>query len=314
MPRKPRIEYSGAFYHVIARGNQRQHIFKDPADFQKYLLTLTVYKNRTGIRVYAYLLMNNHVHLLIETGEIPLSKAMQGVNQTYTMYFNRRYRTVGHLFQGRYKAILCDREAYLLSLLKYIHQNPIRAKIAERIDAYPWSSHHAYTGKNNPLGLVDTDLVLRMFSESRSRARAKYREFMAGQEILTRATVYATVDQRLQGDDAFVERVMERHDREEAQARKKKKALDEIARLIEQRYGITADELRSDYRTAGLVRARRVFSQVAHSLGHRGGVIAKYMEKDPAAITRQLRDNSYEGDARRMLKELSGINKSTNQA
>ena len=86
MPRKPRIEYSGAFYHVIARGNQKQRIFKDAADFQKYLLLLTVYKNRTGSRVYGYILMNNHVHLLVEIRDIPLSKFMQGLNQTYTMY------------------------------------------------------------------------------------------------------------------------------------------------------------------------------------------------------------------------------------
>ncbi|MHB8846250.1 MAG: transposase [Nitrospirota bacterium] len=313
MPRKPRIEFTGAFYHVIVRGNQKQRIFKDDADYQKYLLTLTVYKNRTGSRIYAYVLMSNHVHLLIETGDVPLSKVMQGLNQTFTMYFNRRYRTVGHLFQGRYKAILCDREAYLLGLVKYIHQNPIRAKITERIDAYPWSSHHAYAGKNNPLGLVDADQVLRLFSENKSRARTKYREFMADQDVLSKATVYATIDQRLQGDDAFVERVMEEHDREEAQARQKRKGLDEIARAIEQEYEITVDDIRSNSRTPDLVRARRVFSQVASAVGHRGSVIAKYIRKDPAAITRQLRAGEQEREVRAMLKALEG-NKSTNQA
>jgi REP element-mobilizing transposase RayT len=275
MPRKPRIEYAGAFYHVIARGNQKQRIFKDAADFQKYLLTLTVYKNRTGSHIYAYVLMNNHLHLLIETGEIPLSKIMQGVSQTYTMYFNRRYRTVGHLFQGRYKAILCDRDAYLLGLLKYIHQNPVRARISEKVEAYAWSSHHAYTGKDNPLSLVDTDQVLKLFSERKSRARAKYREFMADQDTLEKTAVYATIDQRLQGDEEFVERVMAQHDLEEAQTRQKKKGLDEIAKVIEQRYGITVDEIRSNNRTDALVRARRVFSQVASALGHRGSALAK---------------------------------------
>jgi putative transposase len=313
MPRKPRIEYTGAFYHVITRGNQKQRIFKDPADFQKYLLTLTIYKNRTGSHIYAYVLMNNHVHLLIETGEIPLSKIMQGVNQTYTMYFNRRYRTVGHLFQGRYKAILCDKDAYLLGLLKYIHQNPLRARITERVDAYPWSSHHAYRGKDNPLDLVDTEQVLRLFSESRSRARAKYREFMAGQDTLDKASVYATIDQRLKGDDEFVERVMEQHDQEEAQARQKKRGLDEIAQAIKQRYGITVSDIRSNCRTEKLVRARRVFSQVASAMGHRGSVIARYVRKDPAAITRQLRDTAQEREVRMVLKVL-GDNKSISQA
>ena len=306
MSRKPRIEYSGAFYHVIARGNQKQRIFKDQADFQKYLLTLTVYKNRTGTRIYAYVLMNNHVHLLIETGDIPLSKFMQGVSQTYTMYFNRRYRTVGHLFQGRYKAILCDRDAYLLGLLNYIHKNPLRARIAEVLDAYPWSSHHAYTGKNNPLGLVDADQVLRMFSESKGRARAKYRTFMAGEDTLSKSAVYATIDQRLQGDDEFVDRIMEQHDREEAHARQKKKGLDEIARVIEQRYGITDKDIRSNYRTQELVQARIVFSQAASALGHRGNAIARYMRKDPAAVTRQLRDTEQGGEVRVVLKVLQG--------
>lgn len=312
MPRKPRIEYSGAFYHVIVRGNQKQRVFKNAADFQKYLLTLTTYKNRTGSRIYAYVLMGNHVHLLVEAGDIPLSKIMQGVNQTYTMYFNKKYHTVGHLFQGRYKAILCDRDAYLLGLLKYIHKNPLRAKIAERLDVYPWSSHHAYTGKNNPLGLVDVDQILRLFSESKGRARSKYREFMADQNTLEKAAVYATIDQRLQGDEEFVESVMEQHDREAAQARQKEKGLNEIAQEIEKRYRTTVDDIRSNCRTEDLVRARRIFSQAASAVGHKGSEIAKYMRKDPAAITRQLRDTAQEREVRTVLKGLEG-DKSTSQ-
>lgn len=311
MPRKPRIEYPGAFYHVIVRGNQKQRIFKDQADIQKYLLTLTVYKNRTGSRIYAYVLMNNHVHLLIETQDIPLSKVMQGLNQTYTMYFNRRYRTVGHLFQGRYKAILCDQEAYLLGLVKYIHQNPLRAQIAERLDVHPWSSHHAYTGKNNPLGLVDVDQVLRMFSENKSRARSKYREFMADQDTLNKANVYATVDQRLQGNDEFVKRVLERHDQEAIQSRKKKKGLDEIAQAIESLYEMPLDELRSNFRTVNIARARKIFSQAAVALGHRRSEIAKFMQKDPAAVTQHLKDKEQTGgDVRALLQALNGNNSS----
>ncbi len=88
--------------------------------------------------------MSNHIHLLIETRDVLLSKTMQGINQRYTMYFNRKYKTVGHLFQGRYKAVLCDRDAYLLLLVKYIHMNPVRAKIVEDISKYQWSSHHEY--------------------------------------------------------------------------------------------------------------------------------------------------------------------------
>jgi len=290
MPRKPRIEFSGAFYHVIVRGNQKQIVFKNAADFQKYLLTLTVYKNRTGCRIYAYVLMNNHLHLLVETQDVPLSKVMQGVNQTYTMYFNRRYRTVGHLFQGRYKAILCDRDAYLIGLVKYIHRNPLRARIAERIDAYPWSSHQAYTGKNNPLSLVDTDQVLRMFSENRTRARTKYREFMAEKDGYERNEVYAIIDQRIKGDDQFVDRVLEQHDSEAKMTRQKKIPLEDIAKAVEDRYGVSLNDLRSASRTQTLARARKVLSVIAREKGYKAKEIAGYLQKDPTLVSIYFRD------------------------
>src|SRR4030042_6206961 len=130
MARKPRIEFEGALYHVITRGNQRQQIFKATEDYELYLKILGDYKARYDFVLYAYVLMGNHVHVLIETKEVPLSKILQGVNQSYTMYFNRRYATVGHLFQGRYKAMLCDKDSYLLSLVNTFHMNPIRARVA----------------------------------------------------------------------------------------------------------------------------------------------------------------------------------------
>jgi putative transposase len=295
MPRKPRIEFSDAFYHVIVRGNQKQRVFKDAADFQKYLLTLTVYKNRTGCRIYAHVLMNNHLHLLIETKDIPLSKVMQGVNQTYTMYFNRRYRTVGHLFQGRYKAIVCDREAYLLGLLKYIHQNPLRAKIVDRLDQYPWSSHHAYTGKNNPLGLVDTDQVLRMFSESKARSRTKYRQFMSEEETLNKAAVYATVDQRLQGDETFIEAVQQKSEQPVEKEKKGKTfTLAAIARAAQEQLGITLDDLRSATKQARVMAGRRLLSVVAKTYGYKGKEIAEFLRKDPSAVAGYLRNAAEE--------------------
>jgi len=295
MPRKPRIEYSGALYHVITCGNQKQRIFKDRADFQKYLLTLTVYKNRTGCRIFAYMLMNNHVHLLIESGDVPLSKVMQGVNQTYTMYFNRRYRTVGHLFQGRYKAIVCDKEACLPGLLKYIHQNPLRAKIAERLDQYPWSSHHAYTGRNNPHGLVDADQVLRMFSASKARSRTKYREFMLEEETLNKTAVYATVDQRLQGDETFIEAVQQKSDQSMEKEKKGRLfSLAALARAVEQQLGTSLDDLRSATKQARVMAGRRLVSVVSKACGYKGKEIAEFLRKDPAAVTGYLRNAAEE--------------------
>ena len=304
MPRKPRIEFSGAFYHVIVRGNQKQRIFKDAADFQKYLLTLTVYKNRTGSRIYAYVLMSNHVHLLIETGDVPLSKVMQGINQSYTLHFNRRYRTVGHLFQGRYKAILCDREAYLLGLVQYIHRNPLRAKIADRLDAYPWSSHPAYTGKNNPHGLVDADQVLRMFSENRTRARRKYREFMEEKDGYGKTDVYAAIDQRLKGDDEFVDRVLQQHEKESVKPWQRRPALDAIVAAIEKRHEVTFADLRSSVKSQPVARARKVFSILAHDRGYKAVEIGRYLDKDPSKVTTYLRER---GDADRDVKEAGRL-------
>ena len=304
MPRKPRIEFSGAFYHVIVRGNQKQRVFKDATDFQKYLLTLTVYKNRSGCRIYAYVLMNNHVHLLIETADIPLSKAMQGVNQTYTMYFNRKYRTVGHLFQGRYKAILCDRDAYLLGLVKYIHQNPMRAKIVDRLDAYSWSSHHAYTGKNNPLILVDTDQVLRLFSEKRSRARRKYREFMEDKEGFEKNEVYSTIDQRLKGDDEFVDRVLGEHEKMPARPWKRKIPLEKIAAAIEKHHDVSVETLRSPAKDRAAAGARMVFSILANDHGYKAVEIGRYLDKDPTRVTRYLQAR---GDVEKDVREAARL-------
>jgi len=286
MPRKPRIEYAGAFYHVLTRGNQKQRVFNDIADFQKYLQLLTLYKNRANCRIFAYVLMHNHVHLLIETQDIPLSKFMQGLNQTYTMHYNRRYRTVGHLFQGRYKAILCDREAYLLGLLKYIHLNPIRANIAESFEVYPWSSHHAYAEKSSPLAIVDTDLVLRMFSENKSRSRIKYQAFMREEETLEKSEVYATIDQRVQGDASFCELVRTLADKPVEPGRKKKeRSLSQIVTVVENTTGVSLEQLRAAGKSGLLMTGRRLFSNTARDYGYQGKEIAQFLHKDPAAVT-----------------------------
>jgi len=305
MARKPRIEYDGAFYHVITRGNQRQKIFKDPADYQRFLQVLAIYKARYVFHLYAYVLMGNHVHLLIETTETPLSKILQGVNQSYTLYFNRKYKTVGHLFQGRYKAILCDREAYLLGLLKYIHTNPVRARIAETLGVYRWSSHPAYTGRNNPLGLVDTDQVLRMFSENKARARRQYKAFMNDTATLRKEEVYATIDQRLQGDDEFVYRVLTAHDFEIKKERTKKEySLQAIGMTVETLYQVTLDQLRSSGKERQIMRARRVYTLAAKEYGYKGKEIASYLEKDPASVSGYLRGEDVGGEIKKVIRQL----------
>jgi REP element-mobilizing transposase RayT len=284
MPRKPRIEFEGAFYHVITRGNQRQKIFKSPEDYQKYLQLLTIYKNRYHCSIYAYVLMSNHVHILIETKDVPLSKVFQGINQAYTMYFNKKYDTIGHLFQGRYKAVLCDRENYLLALLKYIHYNPVRARIVETVTGYPWSSHHAYLGKDNPFGLIDSDWVLRMFSEKKSRARKRYQEFIEEAGGLKKDEVYATIDQRIQGSDEFAEQVLTKYEAKTVNPWKKAFTLDQIAQGVLVLYGIDPQALRSTERARPITAGRCLFSLTAKAHGYKGVEIAEYLEKEPPSI------------------------------
>jgi len=302
MARKPRIEFEGAFYHVVTRGNQRQKIFRDERDYLKYLEILSHYKRRYRFRLYSYVLMSNHLHLLLETAGTPLSKIQQGINQSYTMYFNRRHKTVGHLFQGRYKAILCDRDAYLISLVKYIHMNPLRAKMVEDLKEYRWSSHRYYADKGQNNGLVDTDRVLRMFSEDKTTSRRFYRDFMGDAIPVKREDVYAAIDQRVLGDEVFLDSVMDKYDGEIKKEKKKKEyTLGEIAGAIEGVKGVTLKQIRMHNKKKDTASARKLFALTAREYGYSGKEIADHIRRDPAIISASLRD-------RDLLKEdMEGV-------
>src|SRR4030043_1265951 len=306
MARKPRIEYDGAFYHVIIRGNQRQRIFKDTTDYQKYLQILSTYKQRYRFFIYSYMLMSNHVHLLIEVQRNPLSKILQGINQSYTAYFNKRYKTVGHLFQGRYKAILCDRDEYLLSLVKYIHLNPVRAKTAKTPGKYRWSGHNNYAKKSDKKGIVDEDQVLRMFSEDKTRARKLYRAFMDEGITVMKDDIYSTIDQGILGDERFADKIMERYDnRIEQRRRKKEYSLSEIAAVIEEVYDITLSQIRQKSKDRGISKGRKLLSLVANEYGYKGKEIAEYIKKDPAIVTRHLKErNDFRREIEKLIKVL----------
>ena len=174
MARKPRIHYEGALYHVIIRGNNRAYIFKSGENKEEYKKIVSKYKKRYRFKLYAYCIMDNHAHLLIEVDDIPLSKIMQGIQQVFTQHYNRKNRTTGHVFEQRYKSYLCDRDAYLLSLIRYIHQNPIRSKLTGGIN-YQWSSHKEYM--ENPV-LADVDFPLTLFSGKKNKAIKRYLSFV----------------------------------------------------------------------------------------------------------------------------------------
>ncbi len=312
MARKPRIEFEGALYHVITRGNQKQQIFKATEDYERYLRILKDYKTRFGFALYAYVLMGNHVHLLIETRAAPLSKILQGINQSYTMYFNRKYATVGHLFQGRYKAMLCDRDSYLLPLVKYIHLNPVRVGIVRRPEAYLWSSHRFYIGDSRDRGIVDSEDVLRIFSsEDNRRARRAYQEYMEEGRVLPREEVYATVDQRIVGDEEFVEIVRAKTGISDVRGRRKHAySLPEIAQAVEELYGITLVQLRGKGGEEELGRGRRLVSLLAKEYGYKGQEVAEFLWRDASVISRYLKERSrlWE-EAEEVLSKLEGGSK-----
>ena len=147
MARPLRLEFPGALYHVTSRGNARQKIYLDEEDRRLYLDLLGKEVTQQGWRCYAYCLMDNHYHLLIETPEPNLVAGMRRLNGVYTQVFNRRQRRVGHLFQGRYKAIVVDKDGYLRELCRYIVLNPVRAKAVKRPEQWPWSSYRTTVGE-----------------------------------------------------------------------------------------------------------------------------------------------------------------------
>lgn len=177
MTRPLRIEYPGAFYHITSRGNERRDIFKNEEDFEKFLTYLETATQRYGAVMHVYCLMSNHYHLLLETPMGNLSQIMRHINGAYTTYFNAKRQMAGHLFQGRYKAILVDADGYAGELSRYVHLNPVMAGIVRKPEEYQWSSYQYYIGKKMPKWLT-VDFILGYFGGKTTAAKEKYREFV----------------------------------------------------------------------------------------------------------------------------------------
>ncbi|GAA0442109.1 hypothetical protein GCM10008983_18990 [Lentibacillus halophilus] len=147
MARKARVKSKSGIYHVMLRGVNRQEIFHEDEDCEKYLEIIKKYKARTAIKVYAWCLMNNHVHLLLKEGNEPLATTMKRIGVSYVRYYNWTYRTTGHLFQGRFRSENVETSTYLLTVTRYIHQNPVKAAIRTKVDKWKWSSCLGYYGQ-----------------------------------------------------------------------------------------------------------------------------------------------------------------------
>ncbi len=210
MARKPRVHYPTALYHVIIRGNACQDIFFDDEDRLRFYLLLQEGAEKYGHRIHAFCLMTNHVHLAIQVGDVSLSRIMQNLTFRYTKWINWRQNRSGHLFQGRFKAVLVDADSYLLELTRYIHLNPVRANMVQSPEDYPWSGHRAYLGRET-IPWFSTDWVLSMFSPKISLARKGYRDFIdQGKDDGYQEEYHcgSAHESRVLGDDTFVDKVL----------------------------------------------------------------------------------------------------------
>ena len=169
MARPLRMDYPYTFYHVLSRGNERKEIFRDEKDHLRFLDTLGKMVERFKLEVHAYVLMKNHFHLLVHTKEANLSRAIQWLGVSYSVWFNRKYQRSGHLFQGRFKSFLIENDRYFTTMCLYIHGNPLRARIVKRLSNYQWSSYQAYADKKHEVSWLTTELVLGMYGGSRKR-------------------------------------------------------------------------------------------------------------------------------------------------
>lgn len=283
MPRSPRIHAPGAMYHVTLRGNHRQDIFFSPDD--RSLLTRIVREIIVdcGAQLHAYCYMTNHVHTLLQVSETPLSRIMLLVAGRYARGVQARLQTTGHLFEKRYHALLVDADEYLLTLLRYIHLNPVRAKLASSPDDYPWSSHHAYVGRRcEPW--VTTGFALRMLGSDRQRAIAAYEAFV--QTVPTSSPLLECNDRdpRILGGDAFAQKVLGDKWKPPSNGAFQK-VIDEACA----RFGATEIELRSSSRLIDIARARAWIAEQALCTGIASvASVARYFNRDTSSVRQAL--------------------------
>lgn len=208
MARPLRIEFAGAVYHITSRGNARQSIFLDRSDWDGFLDILSSVIARFDWVCHTYCLMENHYHLVMETPRGNLSRGMRQLNGVYTQFFNRRHKNVGHLFQGRYKAVLVEKESHLLSLCRYVVLNPVRAGLVRVPGQWKWSSYRATVGQVKRPPYLAVDWVLGQFGRKRAEAVRKYRRYVL-EGVGEKSPWESLKGQILLGKDEFVGRLKE---------------------------------------------------------------------------------------------------------
>lgn len=286
MARKPRLHVEGGFYHVILRGNGGEKIFFTNSDRYRLFSLLQEGTERFGYRLHAYCLMSNHIHLLIQVGSVPLSKLVQNLSFRYTKYINKKKNRIGHLFQGRYKAILVDADSYMLELIRYVHNNPVRVGMVTRAKDYKWSSHRVYLGFQ-ALPFLTTDWTLGQFARTVPTARKKFAEFVerANWEGHRSDFYNGGHDSRVLGDDRFVENVLTR------KIVFRKPDLDSVITYVCGQRAVMERELRSPSRQRKMSETRGIVGWLVTRLEAATlSAVAKRFNRDLGNISRAVRN------------------------
>jgi len=287
MARKPRIHLPGGLYHVMLRGNGGQDIFFSPEDHYRMFFLIQEGVERFGHRVLAFCLMDNHIHLAIQVSDIPLSRIMQNLSFRYTRWINSRHQRMGHLFQGRYKALLVDKDSYMLELVRYIHLNPVRAGLVAAPVDYEWSGHRAYLEKEH-LPWLSCDAVLAQFGSAVHTAREQYEHFVmdALDEKHRPEFHWGGDDSRLLGEDRFLQQVMAQTD-EVVEVRI---SLEALLASVAVAFEIDIADLCSPSRKRSFAEARGVAAWlVSETSQHTLAKLARCMHRDPSALSLQAK-------------------------
>ena len=284
MPRRPRLHVPGGHYHVTFRGNHRRDIFFSSNDRQALDDIVAESVERVQARIHAYCWMTNHLHLLVQVGDRPLGELMQRVGSRYARMIQKNLGTTGHLFERRYHALLIDANEYFLELLRYIHLNPVRARIVDHPREYRWSSHRTYLGMRRQVW-VTTDFGLGLFSTERARAIQAYTAFVNERlDAPSDPSLYEghPDEPRILGDDRFIEKFSL-----DVQVRRPKITLEEIAARVCEELNVSLTEVRSKSqsrslsRARGLIAARALFSNAACL-----SEIARFLQRSASATAR----------------------------
>lgn len=286
MSRPPRLHLEGALYHVTARGNERRLLFRDAADYGKYLSLLRESGQRLDSGVLAYCLLPNHVELVVRTGPEPLSFLMKAVHAEFARYFNKRHGRTGPLFEGRYRAILLERDAYLSSAVRYVHLNPVKAGIVTRPERYEWCSHAEYLRAHAEW--LSTREVLESF-EPRRGARKRFHAFVTG-KAAGEGRSYSPEDAALGavlGSEAFRKKSL----RQAGQPRlfPKTLSLQRIVRAVTESEGVTLEDLMKSGRSRGPSRLRALCAALARDLaGIPIAETARFFNRDGSTLWRNV--------------------------